>query len=67
MWCGYAIMQVFRFTDIEVSTLQVWKYKNIHVQENKSKCAGMQIFKCAGMPLCMYASIQICKKVSIKD
>ena len=29
--CMYAIMQVYRFTGIEVSTLQVWNYGNIHV------------------------------------
>ena len=31
VWCVYAIMPVYRFTDIEVSTLQVWKYGNNHV------------------------------------
>ena len=53
-------MQVYRFTGIEVSTLQVWNYGNIHEEEDKSiqVCrAGMQIFKCVGMPLCMSASI----------
>ena len=64
----YAIMQVCRFTDIVVSTQQVWKYgKFMYKRIKLYKCAGMQIFKCVGMPLCMYASIQICKKVSMKD
>ena len=58
------------FTVIEVSTLQVWNYGNIHVWEDKSikVCrAGMQMFKCVGMPLGMYESIQIHKKVGMKD
>ena len=50
--CMYAIMQVYRFTGIEVSTLQVWNYGNIHVEEGKS----IQVCR-AGMPLCMSASI----------
>ena len=68
--CMYAIMQVYRFTGIEVSTLQVWNHGNIHVKEDKSiqVCrAGMQINKCVCMPLCIYTSIQICKKENMKN
>ena len=62
----YSIMQIYRFTGIEVSTLQVWNYGNIH-KSIKVCRAGMQISKCVGMPLCMYASMQIYKKVGMTD
>ena len=63
-------MHVYRFTDIGVSVLQVWKYMYKRIKVYKCAVmqnAGMRISKCLGMPLCMYASIQIEKKVSMND